>query len=197
MLLSQLKYHIIKKVLGVSESDFTYKSYLNNNFRDDYRVKELENSVILPINEAIARLNDLQKITNQVFKLTAIDSVVVLPLDVKEVIAVQNYNGEQYEFIKEGLDKIRLVNAPHLERLLVELSIDTFLENDQNEKELRTLGITNQMCGYIVDYVVGKIFTEISPNEASGYLSSAESYFSNIPTAPRLLKPKVKAQYKM
>lgn len=62
MLLSKLVYLSVKNVLYYSDSSFTYDAFLEGNFDSDPDYATNINNVFLPLNEALARLNDLNRI---------------------------------------------------------------------------------------------------------------------------------------
>jgi hypothetical protein len=195
MLLSELVFQSIKRTLGNIETDFTYESFMAGDFDSDYRVLEAKNNIFLYINEAIARLADLNKIQHIVYRLISIDGVILLPNDIKQIHAVQDYYGNQYQFIKIEKNEL-FIDVVGKERMLVEITQDLYLVPDE-EVELQDCGISNQMCSYIIEYVLGKSLEETSPSEANVHISSAESYFTNLPSATNILKRKVQPTYKM
>jgi hypothetical protein len=197
MLFKEMVYEIIKVLLGSTETDFTYQSYIAGNFKDDYRYKEAENAIFLPINLAISRLHDLRKVEHFVNKLICIDSVVLLPKETKEVFAVQDFNQTQYEFAKIGNDELLVKEGRGTFRTLVEITKNKKFGLEDLEVDLAEYGLTNEMCFYIIEFALGRVLLETSPSEATIHVNTAESYFSNIPTASLILKPCVSVVHKI
>lgn len=66
MLLSKLVYLCIKNVIYLNDSSFNYEAFLGGNFDSDPDYDTNINNVFSPLNEAIARLSDLERIPYKV-----------------------------------------------------------------------------------------------------------------------------------
>ena len=72
---------------------------------------------------------------------------------------------------------------------------DTLEEYDVN---LADYGINDSMCNYIMEYVMGRLTEQISPEIANMHITRAEQYFANIkPNNSNLTQRQVKNVYKI
>lgn len=194
MLLSKLVYLCIKNVVYYDDSSFTYKQFLEGKFNDDPDYSTNIFNVFLPLNEALARLSDLERIPYHVKEVSYLNKKVPLSSiedeehKIKEIIGVAyQFNNEapvavQFKIIGDSLFIYSYI--PEKSKLYIEFKEDlpyfdaTYLED--GDVELRKYGISDSMCNFIMEYVAGKLGENISPELANMHLTRAEQYFMNI-----------------
>lgn len=204
MRLSKLVFLAIKNVNYFDDSSMTYNNFMsdflvNKDNYTDYSVAVM--NVFTPLNEAIQRLSDLNKIPYKVKELDISNNVVELTSDIKEVISVATLNNERLPFAPYGVGKIRVLRSAN-NKVLVEYKEEIpsfeiedimFVDNDNdttfdeitdsfNEKdiELSSVGINGAMNQYIIEYCQGKLEEQVDPVLASKHLTIAEQYFANL-----------------
>lgn len=101
MYLSKLVFQSIKNVFYLDEDGFNYRGFLRGSFDDDPDYDTHINNVFAPLNEAISRLSDLERIpyiveevnvdANNTIDLTTIEERLENPRKIKEVIAVGQF----------------------------------------------------------------------------------------------------------
>lgn len=69
MLLSKLVFLCIKNVIYLDDSSFNYDGFLQEDFDNDIDYATNINNVFSPLNEAISRLNDLERIPYQIHEV--------------------------------------------------------------------------------------------------------------------------------
>jgi hypothetical protein len=75
-------------------------------------------------------------------------------------------------------------------KVFVERTLDFDFKEEDGDCNLARLGISSQICNYIAEYALGKYLEQTSPSEATTHINTAESYFTNLPTAERKLTQK-------
>lgn len=101
MYLSKLVFLCVKNVLYYNDNSFNYNDFLAGNFDSDPDYDTAINNVFTPLNEAIARLNDLGRIPYRIDEANFVNDVADLkqfatretdPRKVKEVISVGQFH---------------------------------------------------------------------------------------------------------
>ena len=217
MKLSELVYQCVKNVAFNDDTSFSFENFLEGNFDGSADYATHINNAFIAVNEAIARLSDLERIPYRVEKCDVVDNVIDLNkciFNVKEVISVARYfsSFEKLNHRPFGIDKVFVEGAyDYLTYIEYKEDIPFFTKDDikyetdyegfeLNDKsvDLRTYGITNSMCNYIIEYVMGKLFELSSVEVANMHLSRAETYFMNIrPTTSAFAQKNVTATYRV
>jgi len=207
MLLSKLVYLSVKNVLYLADSSFTYEAFLEGDFNNDSDYATNINNVFSPLNQAIARLNDLERIPYKVDSISYRDIVSnvldysKLSSSASEIInVVQHYKGEyrNLAFRQFGVNKI-LITDYFVESseypILVEYKqeLPYFGITDIQEVELVNgevlddnidlkvaYGISESASNYVMEYVQGRLLEPIAPDLANMHISRAEQYFAGL-----------------
>jgi len=185
MLLSKLVYLSIKNVLYQNDGSFVEENFLNGSFDNDIDLSMQIHNVFSPLNEAIARLSDLNRIP---YRFERIKPSIYGEIElsnfvhpVKEVMGVSQ-GGHATAFKKLG-STLYLEWFNSDEEAVVEYSEDikTFSYEDLEENEdMKNYGISDAMCNYIIEFVKGKLLEPIAPELANLHITTAESYFQAI-----------------
>ncbi len=221
MNLSKLVYLSIKNAIYYDDASFSFDNFKKDLFDGDPDYAMNINNVYLPLNEAISRLSDLERIPYKVFKVNSItDGIINLKqienennLKIKEVInVVQLPNYEKIEHRNMGLDKILIIGNYDTRNMYIEVKEDIphfdstsyyYRKNDidtvdEYDVDLADYGINDSMCNYIMEYVMGRLTEQISPEIANMHITRAEQYFANIkPNNSNLTQRQVKNVYKI
>lgn len=221
MKLSKLVYLSIKNAIYYDDASFSFDNFKKDLFNGSPDYAMNINNVYLPLNEAISRLSDLERIPYKVIKVNQItDGVVDLKqienensIKIKEVINVVKL--PSYEKISHrnlGLDKILIIGSYNVREIYIEVKEDiphfdstdySYRKNDTDiteeyDKELNDYGITDSMCNYIMEYIMGRLTEQISPEIANMHITRAEQYFANIkPNKNNLTQTNVKNVYRV
>lgn len=204
MKLSELVYLSVKNAIYYDDFSFTREEFLNRTFDNSPDYATNINNVFTPINEAIARLSDLERIPYQVEEC-AISSGVIhlnnLPSKkiVKEVINVAEVNNSgayhklSHRLFGVGkvfvLDYFNSFNKIYIEYKedIPTFNIDHIPFKDfndtlvtSNDYELRDFGITDSMCNYIIEYASGRLLEQMNADLSNMHIIRAEQYFTNI-----------------
>ena len=117
MKLSELVFKTVKNTVYLDDVSFTYDRFKKGEFDDTADYGMYINNALLPINEAIARLNDLNRIPFSISNELSVDSdgIVAIPseLNVKEIIAVGNitpYGVRIVDYRPFGANQIMILN---------------------------------------------------------------------------------------
>lgn len=207
MLLSKLVYLCVKNVLYLADSSFTYEAFLEGDFNNDSDYATNINNVFSPLNQALARLNDLERIPYKVDVISYRDIVnnvldySKLSASVSDVInVVQEYEGEyrNLAFRQFGSNKILITDyfkESSEYPILVEYKqeLPYFGISDIKEVELvnavfvddnidlkATYGISESASNYVMEYVQGRLLEPIAPDLANMHISRAEQYFAGL-----------------
>lgn len=115
MKLTKLAYNCVKNVSLFDDDGFTYEKFLEINTetsQEDYFDYSVAiNNVFAPINEAISRLSDLEKIPYRVEEVAENDGIIdltTLLCACKEVMNVANKDYQRLPFAPYGVNKIRI-----------------------------------------------------------------------------------------
>ena len=205
MLLSKLVFLCVKNVIYLNDTSFNYPGFCSGDFDNNIDYVTNINNVFSPLNEAIARLQDLDKIPYVVEEIApSEDRTIDLSLLEKQprqiigVAVVDTYgNYRKLAFTMFGKDKIR-IKSPYSSfetKIYVEFKeeIETFskldilpLEEDGTDNNIdlfKKYGIDEAMSNYIMEYVQGKLLEPIAPELANMHITRSESYFNNLRTA--------------
>lgn len=207
MKLSKLVFLSVKNVLYLNDTSFNYESFKQGYFDNDVDYALNIHNVFSPLNEAISRLSDLERLPYVIEEVNITDGIIdlsTLNKQCKEVINVAKViNGvpiklEHRQYIGTKILVIDY-NKSYLrnEKYLIEYKedIEMFDEDSYSyeydeegneivdrtiEVELRDYGITDSMCNYIIEYVQGRLQEPIAPELANMHITRAETYFNNI-----------------
>jgi hypothetical protein len=188
MLLSKLVYLSIKNAIYYDDSSFTYATFLEGKHDNNPQYATNINNIFTPINEAISRLSDLERIPYKVasFNFSSLSEGNILQVsNSKEVVSVAQMYGNDYRslgFRPFGYGKIMITDYVSSDRpILVEYKEDIpqFDENDF-DVELKDYGINDSVCNYLMEYAMAKLTEDQAPEIANMHLTRAEQYFSNI-----------------
>ena len=195
MLLSKLVYLIVKNAIYYADSNFTYDAFANGDFDNDDDYALNINNAFGPLNEAIARLSDLDKIPHQIASISTVESGYVAPIpeNAKEIVSVADHNRKPIDFKPYGMASIILarpcgfvyieykLDMPYFEKENLKSSeLDEELKYVDSNISLKQYGITDSMCNFIIEYAQGRLLEPIAPELANMHLTRAETYFSNI-----------------
>ncbi len=202
MKLSELVFETVKNVKYLEEPNFNYDSFIRGEFDNDPDYANSINNVFAPLNEAIHRLSDRHKIKNRIEPLTCPDANGIVDLgplsyDIKSIVNVfilHRGNYSRVSFREFGKDKILILNFVNNENYFIEFvqDIRNFNKNDiyfyeidtevleQNDIDLKTYGISDTMCSYIIEYCQGKLLEPIAPELANMHLTRSEQYFDDL-----------------
>ena len=205
MLLSKLVYLCVKNVVYYDDSSFTYKQFKEGKFKNDPDYSTNIYNVFLPLNEALARLSDLERIPYRVEYLVYPhnNKIDIASFEDKSGIKVKEIVGVAYQADALGIKSPVAVefkvigkvievysHVPQVGNLLIEFKEDlpyfddSFFDYSDDEVyqdiELNNYGISDSMCNFIMEYVAGKLGEIISPELANMHLTRAEQYFMNI-----------------
>lgn len=204
MKLSKLVYLCVKNAIYYDDSSFLFESFLEGKFNDSPDYATNINNVFTPLNEAIARLSDLERIPYRVEECNVKEKIIDLlsltsKTNVKEVINVAEVtNNGSYQKLAHrpfGIGKVFVTDYFNsFNKIYIEYkedipSFDEYNLPRANAKgeidyegglDLKDYGITDSMCNYIIEYVVGRLLEPISADLSNMHISRAESYFANI-----------------
>ena len=201
MKLSKLVYLCVKNAIYYDDASFTYEQFLQGRYDGDPDYATNIQNAFGPINEAIMRLGDLERIPYRVDDVTATDgafpkstlkspcrSIVgvatmkngeVRALPFREVIPPFGSYSYTYEYVPNELGGYSLFGEP-------------------SDVELKDHNISDAMCSAIIEYVKGNLNEQVAAELANMHLTRAEQYFANIePAKSSLRQGLVRAKYRM
>lgn len=222
MNLSKLTYLCVKEAMYLDDRAFTYDNFMNGEYNDAVDYSKNIFYAMSPINEAIARLSDTDKIPLIVRKMDIENGYIVYgdELRIKSIVSIASPNSNGYskiafrdlgKFINEDGDKenrIMLISTPTTRNLVKDVDgniagiglvskpikdvlvaykedikyFDLSDIEDGNDVDLRTYGITDAMCNFIMEYAKGKLMEDVDANLSVLHTNRAEQYFSAIDT---------------
>lgn len=215
MKLSELVYQCVKNAVYYDDASFTYEQFLRGLYDGDpIYATNIENAYG-PINEAIMRLGDLERIPYKVenaYATKGFFSKSELKSRCRSIVGVGTVkDGEimALDFRELG-DKV-IVHGIGSGNVMVEYKEDIprfgkdsisyqYVPNETDgytqmgepiDVELRDYGITDSMCGAIIEYVKGNLNEQVSAEIANMHLTRAEQYFANIEPAKSALRQNV------
>lgn len=214
MKLSELAYRSIKEAIYLDDSGFTLEAYKDGTYYESAEYGIQINNVFSPINEAISRLSDLEKLPYRVIEIpkesiTKDDGAYIIDLsfvdeDIKDVINVAYKNGSNFTKIEAkpfGIDKL-IVSGSYSDyyRLFLEYKeeipyftekeagVYPYSDEETGDTELKEYGINNAMCSYIMEYAMSKLSEDVDPSLSNLHLTRAEQYFSNLKSVTSTFK---------
>ena len=202
MQLSKLVYEVVKNVKYLEDTGFTYEAFVRGEYDNDLDYKNSINNAFSPINEAIHRLSDRNKIKHKIELIgkankNGIIDLGTLAYDINKIINVfslLNGNYVHVEFREFGKDKL-LVTSNSDNELYLEYSQDIchfskddiyFFTDNNNIIEKKDVdlkkdyGITETMCSYIIEYAAGRLLEPIAPELANMHITRSEQYFDDL-----------------
>ena len=219
MLLSKLVFLAVKNVIYLNDTSFNYEDFCAGDFDNDIDYATNINNVFSPLNEAISRLSDLDRIPYLCDEVTpSADRIVELSALSKKPrrivgVAVVDRNGNyrKLAFTMFGRNQLR-IKTPYstvFNKFFVEYveNIPTFSKSDivelsngvDNNIDLYDeFGIDEAMANYIMEYVQGKLLEPLAPDLANMHVTRAEAYFNNLAIAKKNFPQEVAySQYKI
>jgi len=209
MLLSKLVYLTVKNTVYFDDKSFNFQNFKRQAFEDSPDYAQNIVNAFTPINEAIARLSDLEKIPYRVDEVAVSDisngviQFAKLKKPVKEIVSVaQLYGDSEYRLLEWrafGIDQIRVASPIDPYRPVVveykedipqfdessydygfEIEGGEYIETYSDDVELKDFGITDSMCNFIMEYAQGKLNEPMAAELANMHITRAEQYFKNI-----------------
>lgn len=227
MKLSKLIYLAVKNVIYFDDMSFTYEAFLQGSFDEDPDYSINIQNAFSPLNEALSRLSDLERIPYRVETLENIVNGIAdlsnLSHKVKEVISVAQTSGNRTLKIVNrpfGVDKVMLA-SPYNRRFPVYIEykedlpvfsrddFEYYTLNDEGlpellpadqirDIELNDYGISNSMCNYLMEYMAGRLNEPTAAELANMHITRAEQYFNNIaPVHSAFAQEAVQSCYKI
>lgn len=192
MKISELTYQVVKNVKYLEDEGFTYEAFTNKEYDDDQDYANSINNAMTPINEAIHRLSDRNKIA---FKIVSVgvptNNLVSIGAFAKKVKKIKSvfymvdggYDAVGFrEYNKEYIFVERVLNATLYVQYIEDIkhfALDDIYD-EEKDIELDTLGISETMCSYIIEYAQGKLQETIEPSLANMHVTRAEQYFDDL-----------------
>ena len=207
MKLSKLLYLSIKDVVYNNDSSFTYENFMEGSFDNDIELSLQINNCFSPLNAAISRLLDLDRIPYRYEKINGVSAdLTEFAYPVKEIVGV--HNGKEAVGFKQFGNEIVLLWSTKAfveykedikqfsKEDLVPLEYEEDGSYQDKNIELKDYGIAESMASYICEYVKGKLLEPIAPEMANLHISTAENYFMNImPNRKNSLQSAVQHKY--
>lgn len=204
MLLSKLVYLTVKNAIYYDDKSFNFLNFKMRKFDENPDYAQNMINSFTPINEAISRLSDLDRIPYVVEQVAINDisggiiNFSKLGKNVKQIVSVAQQYGSAYrtlEWRPFGLNQIKIFDyinpakpvfveykedIPQFDEdsFVYEYSGDT--ETYSSDIELRYYGITDSMCNFIMEYAEGKLNEPVAAELANMHITRAEQYFQNI-----------------
>lgn len=202
MQLSKLVYEVVKNVKYLEDTGFTYEAFVRGEYDNDLDYKNSINNAFSPINEAIHRLSDRNKIKHKIELIgkannNGIIDLGTLAYGINKIINVFSLLNGDYvhvEFREFGKDKLLVTsnsdNELYLEYIqdICHFSKDDiyFFTDNNNIIEKKDVdlkkdyGITETMCSYIIEYAAGRLLEPIAPELANMHITRSEQYFDDL-----------------
>ena len=200
--MSKLVYEVVKNVKYLEDTGFTYEAFVRGEYDNDLDYKNSINNAFSPINEAIHRLSDRNKIKHKIELIgkannNGIIDLGTLAYDINKIINVFSLLNGDYvhvEFREFGKDKLLVTsnsdNELYLEYIqdICHFSKDDiyFFTDNNNIIEKKDVdlkkdyGITETMCSYIIEYAAGRLLEPIAPELANMHITRSEQYFDDL-----------------
>lgn len=202
MQLSKLVYEVVKNVKYLEDTGFTYEAFVRGEYDNDLDYKNSINNAFSPINEAIHRLSDRNKIKHKIELIgkannNGIIDLGTLAYDINKIINVFSLLNGDYvhvEFREFGKDKLLVTSNSDNELYLEYIQDichfskdDIYFFTDNNniieKKDVdlkKNYGITETMCSYIIEYAAGRLLEPIAPELANMHITRSEQYFDDL-----------------
>ena len=199
MKLSELAYHVVKNVKYYDDPSFTLGAFRQGDFDADPDYANSINNALAPINEAIHRLSDRDKLPCRVVTLGEQTDLLADISTIPNLKRVRNaFFMNHRGYVRVGFREINrttlLLNEVRDGNFCIEYWVD--VPNLQKEwmdqlgnydeggdVELSQYGVNETMCGYIVEYAQGKLLEPIAPELANLHITRAEQYFDDLEEA--------------
>ena len=210
MKLSYLAYQVVKNVMYHEDAGFTYDAYLSGEYDADQDYANNINNAYAPINEALHRLSDMEKVAYKVAFCGTPDNQGILELapvfssdgpgkevKIKKIVSVFRLVERTYvtaSFREMGKDKVLLDGAWRGDYYVQFAEDIPFFKPDdvdyfrtaeetfcQKDIDLEEYGITDTMCSYVIEYASGKLQEPIAPELSNMHITRAEQYFDDLP----------------
>lgn len=208
MKLSEITYQVVKNVKYLEDVGFTYEAFVAREYDGDQDYTQSIVNAMAPINEAIHRLSDRNKIAFKIVGLGTPTNALVSLGTVKNIKKIKSifYMDKDYEtvgFREYGKSMVfieRVLNKPLFMQYVEDIPpfkmSDIYEESPQNNDyhydiELSDIGITETMCSYIVEYAQGKLQEPIAPELANMHVTRAEQYFDDLDEQQVMFSQKV------
>lgn len=222
MKLSKLVYLCVKNAIYYDDASFTYEQFLEGRHDGDPDYATNIQNAFGPINEAIMRLGDLERIPYRVEDVIATDgffpkSTLLKPC--RSIVGVATMrNGEVHALPFSEVGNRIYVQGICDGKLLCEYKEDiepfgTYSYNydyvpnetggyslfgEPSDVELKDHNISDAMCNAIIEYAKGNLNEQVAAELANMHLTRAEQYFANIePAKSALRQGGVKAKFRM
>lgn len=205
MKISEITYQVVKNVKYLEDIGFTYEAFVNKEYDNDQDYTQSIVNAMAPINEAIHRLSDRNKIAFQVVSVGVPTNSLV---DISQVSRVKkiksmfymekgDYEAVGFRECGKGYVFIERVFKKPLYMQFVE-DITPFKMSDIYEEDkdidLSIIGINETMCDYIIEYAQGKLQEPIAPELANMHITRAEQYFDDLDEQQTVFTQKVVAK---
>lgn len=205
MKLSELVFEVVKNVKYLDDIGFNLEDLIAGKYNDDLDYKNSINNAFNPINEAIHRLSDLNKIKYKTDILPfPANGLIKIPSDynVGKIIAIfKVYCGDFTNCQNVSFHEQFMSNETHIiiDDFCNDYAWTFFIQykedikrfsnkdieynhDDETHKDidLKIYGLTDTMCSYIIEYAQGKLLEPIAPELANMHITRSEQYFSNL-----------------
>ncbi len=194
MKLSELTFQVVKNVKYLEDEGFTYEAFMSGDFDEDPDYTNSINNAMTPINEAVHRLSDRNKIRFNiigvgipVYALVNFGALLG-DIKVKKIKSVFYRNEHVFEavgFRETGKNEIflqKLCKVPLFIQFIEDIppfkKADIYKE--ESDIDLSEKGISDTMCSYIIEYAQGKLQEPIAPELANLHVTRAEQYFDDL-----------------
>lgn len=212
MKLSELAYYVVKNVKYLDDYGFTYEAFKAGGYDGDQDYSNSINNALAPINEAIHRLSDRDKVAFQSVEGLGVADGCLLDLSelrdetgerairVKKIKSVYGRSKGSYRALAfRELGKRKVLLLTPLEKgeavgIQVSEDIPAFRRGDfshfedsdgtvtETDVDLFDYGLSETACDYIIEYAQGKLQEQIAPELANMHLTRAEQYFDDLET---------------
>jgi len=192
MKLSRLTYEVVKNVKYLEDTGFTYIAFKEGEYDGDQDYANSINNAMTPINEAIHRLSDRNKIMYQIVCVNVPSDGIVditrYSSSIKKIKAMFYLNNGKYKNVSYrelGRGFVLINNVLNLPLYIQYIEdIKNFekddIYNSETDVELSNVGISETMCSYIIEYAQGKLQEPIAPELANLHITRAEQYFDDL-----------------
>ena len=192
MKISELTYQVVKNVKYIDDIGFTYEAFINKEYDADQDYSNSINNAMTPINEAIHRLSDRNKIAFEVasagIPTNSLVDISNFSKRIKKIKSVFYMSNGEYqkvgyrEYAKGWIFISRVLKAPLYVQYIQDIpsfKLDDIYSIDK-DVDLEQIGINDTMCSYIIEYAQGKLQEIIAPELANMHITRAEQYFDDL-----------------
>lgn len=191
MKLSEITYQVVKNVKYLDDTGFTYEAFVAQDYDADQDYSLSINNAMAPINEAIHRLSDRNKIAYKVVSVGIPTNALV------DITKIRNIKKIKAMFYMDGIDYVavgfreyskgyvfieRVLECPLFAQFIEDIPAFkiTDIYDEDKDIDLSSIGINETMCDYIVEYAQGKLQEPIAPELANMHITRAEQYFDDL-----------------